>query len=227
MKYRLGEDQHAVVLTPTDAPATASVIWLHGLGADGHDFVPIVPELRLPAAVHARFIFPHAPVRTVSINQGARMRAWYDIKALSLGALEDADGIRASAAIVHKYLRLEREAGIAANRIVIAGFSQGGAMALHSGLRSAEPLAGILALSAYLPLRERVAAEASEANRAAPIMMCHGRQDPVVTIQLGEMSRDALLQQQYLVLWHDYPMQHEVCAAEIHDISVWLSERLG
>jgi len=220
------EDQDAVILTPATAP-TASVIWLHGLGADGHDFVPIVPDLQLPAALGVRFVFPHAPKRAVSLNQGMQMRAWYDIKALSMGAIEDAEGIADSAARVDGYLRRERACGIAANRIVIAGFSQGGAMALHTGLRCTQTLAGILALSCYLPLRDRLAAEATDANRQTPILMCHGRHDSVLTIQIGRLSRDALLQQGFAVEWKEYDMQHQVCAAEIADIAQWLQRLLA
>ena len=226
MTYRLREDEDAVLLTPSTGAATASVIWLHGLGADGHDFVPIVPDLRLPAALGVRFVFPHAPVRAVSLNQGLQMRAWYDIKVLSVDSSEDADGIADSAARVDEYLRRERSQGIAANRIVLAGFSQGGAMALHSGLRWAEPLAGILALSTYLPLRHLLAAEASAANHKTPILMCHGRNDPVVAVQYGQLSRDTLRQQGYAVQWKEYAMQHEVCATEIDDIAAWLMQVL-
>jgi phospholipase/carboxylesterase len=227
MSYRMQEDQDAVILTPVAVPTTASVIWLHGLGADGHDFVPIVPDLRLPADLGVRFVFPHAPKRAVSLNQGMHMRAWYDIKALSIGAIEDAAGITDSAARVDGYLQRERASGIAVNRIVIAGFSQGGAMALHSGLRCTQTLAGILALSCYLPLRDRLALEATEANHQTPILMCHGRHDPVLTIQIGRLSRDALLQQGFAVEWKEYDMQHQVCAAEIADIAQWFQRLLA
>jgi phospholipase/carboxylesterase len=227
MSYRLSEDDEAVLLSPSTGTATASVIWLHGLGADGHDFVPIVPDLRLPPALAVRFVFPHAPVRAVSLNHGLAMRAWYDIKVLSIDSAEDADGIADSATRIGSYLQRERALGIASNRIVIAGFSQGGAMALHSGLRCEESLAGILALSAYLPLRQRLVTQASEANHSTPILMCHGRQDPVVAVQYGMLSRDALLQQGYDVQWKEYAMQHEVCAQELADIAAWLRQRLG
>jgi phospholipase/carboxylesterase len=227
MKYRTREDDDAVILTPVSASPTASVIWLHGLGADGHDFVPLVPELRLPPALAVRFVLPHAPVRAVSLNYGLQMRAWYDIKAISADAIEDATGIADSAARLDEYLQRERAQAIPANRIVLAGFSQGGAMALYSGLRCAETLAGVLALSAYLPLRERLVAQASAANRKTPILMCHGRQDSVVTIQIGRLSRDALLREGYAVQWNEYAMQHEVCATEIDDIAIWLTRLLG
>jgi phospholipase/carboxylesterase len=227
MSYRLSEDEDAVLLAPSSASASASVIWLHGLGADGHDFVPIVPDLRLPPTLAVRFVFPHAPVRPVSLNHGAAMRAWYDIKVLSSDSAEDADGIADSATRIDGYLRRERALGIAANRIVIAGFSQGGALALYCGLRSEQTLAGILALSTYLPLRQRLAAEASAANRNTSILMCHGRQDPVVPLQYAMLSRDALMQEGYAVQWQEYPMQHEVCAQELADIAAWLRQRLA
>jgi phospholipase/carboxylesterase len=222
MSYRLSEDEDTVLLTPSTGTPTASVIWLHGLGADGNDFVPIVPDLRLPPALGVRFVFPHAPVRAVTLNQGLQMRAWYDIKVLSIDSSEDADGIADSAVRIAEYVRQERTQGIAANRIVIAGFSQGGAMALHCALRWDESLAGVLALSAYLPLRHRLAAEASAANHKTPILMCHGRNDPVVAVQYARLSRDTLLQRGYTVQWKEYDMQHAVCAGEIDDIAAWL-----
>jgi phospholipase/carboxylesterase len=227
MKYDTREEQGAVLVTPVAVAATASVIWLHGLGADGHDFAPLVPHLELPATLGVRFVLPHAPVRAVSLNQGLRMRAWYDIKALSAGAIEDAAGIAESATRLQDYVQREREQGIPARRIVLAGFSQGGAMALHSALRYTESLAGVLALSAYLPLRESLATQASEANRNIPILMCHGRQDPVVSVQIGQASRDALLRAGYVVQWNEYDMRHEVCPAEIADIAAWLQRVLA
>ena len=220
MSHRLEESTDDVVLAPA-ATAAASVIWLHGLGADGHDFVPIVPELRLPENLTVRFVFPHAPLRPVTINNGMRMRAWYDIKALSAVGPEDEAGIRDSAAILDRYVQREREAGIAAKRIVVAGFSQGGAIALHAGLRYPERLAGILALSTYLPLRASFAAEAAPANRDLPILMCHGRFDPMLPMQLGLASRDFLRSAGHAVEWKEYPMQHQVCLEEIQDIAHW------
>jgi phospholipase/carboxylesterase len=220
------ESADAVVLAPASA-ATASVIWLHGLGADGNDFVPIVPELRLPADLALRFVFPHAPVRPVTINNGMRMRAWYDILDFTPGGPQDETGIRDSAAILGRFIQRERDAGIAANRIVVAGFSQGGAIALHAALRHAERLAGVLALSTYLPLRTSLAAEASPANRDLPILMCHGQFDPVLPHKLGSSSRDLLISQGYAVEWKEYPMQHQVCMEEIQDISAWLQARFG
>ena len=226
MIQRAQESLDAVVLAPATA-ATAAVIWLHGLGADGNDFVPIVPELRLPAGMAVRFVFPHAPVRPVTINNGMRMRAWYDILDLTPGGPQDDAGIRDSAAILAGFIQRERDSGIDANRIVVAGFSQGGAIALHEALRHPERLAGVMALSTYLPLRTTLAAEASKANRDIPILMCHGSFDPVLPLQLGSSSRDLLRAEGYVVDWKEYPMQHQVCLEEIHDISAWLRARLG
>lgn len=222
MRYLQQETDEAVVLQPGSGIAPiGSVIWLHGLGADGHDFVPIVPELRLPEDCVPRFVFPHAPVRAVTINNGMRMRAWYDILGFSQSAAEDAAGIQASSALADRYIRQEREAGIPANRIVLAGFSQGGAIALHAGLRQSDALAGVLALSTYLPLRATLPG-APESARDTPILMCHGRFDPILPIVMGELSRDLLMRCGYRVEWRDYPMQHQVCAEEIADIAAWL-----
>jgi len=224
MTHRLEESADAVVLAPA-TEAAASVIWLHGLGADGHDFVPIVPELGLPASPAIRFIFPHAPVRPVTLNMGMRMRAWYDIKTLTAEGRADEEGIRASVALTERYIAAERATGVASERIVLAGFSQGGAIALHAGLRHAEPLAGIIGLSTYLPLQGTLAGELSEANRATPILMCHGIYDPVLPAQLGAMAREWLRGLGYAVEWHEYPMQHQVCLPEIQVIGRWLRDR--
>ena len=210
----------------TAASPDAAVIWLHGLGADGHDFEPVVPELRLPAELGVRFVFPHAPVRPVTLNMGMRMRAWYDIYQLG-GGREDAEGIQASQALTEGLIARERSRGIAPDRIVLAGFSQGGAIALHTGLRHADRLAGILALSTYLPLSGMLPAEASPANRAAPIFMAHGRFDDVIPIGRARQSRALLEQQGYPVAWHEYSMPHSVCGEEIGDISGWLLSRLA
>ena len=227
MRYTQQESTTAVRLQPATTDAvSASVIWLHGLGADGHDFVPIVPELRLPDTLPVRFIFPHAPHRPVTLNNGYVMRAWYDIKALALRAEEDVAGIRASEMLVCDLIQAEVAAGIKASRIVIAGFSQGGAIALQTALRYPQRLAGVLPLSTYLPLRDSLAAEASAANADIPILMCHGRQDTVVPVQLGERSRDALLTQGYAVDFRYYDMPHSVCAEEIRDIGLWLTNLL-
>ena len=224
MSHRIEESTDAVVLAPA-APASASVIWLHGLGADGHDFVPIVPELQLPAETAIRFVFPHAPVRPVTLNMGMRMRAWYDIRTLTAEGRTDETGLREAMARAGTFIAREREAGIAAERIVLAGFSQGGAVALHAGLRHPERLAGLLGLSCYLPLGDTLATERSQANRATPILMCHGRFDPVLPIELGAMARDALIALGYAVDWKEYPMQHQVCVPEIQAIAVWLRTR--
>jgi phospholipase/carboxylesterase len=225
MSYRLHDTGREVLLEPA-GKALASVIWLHGLGADGHDFVPIVPELRLPRESAVRFVFPHAPLRPVTINNGMRMRAWYDVGALSAVGPQDEAGIRASAAAVESWIAREVERGVPPGKTVIAGFSQGGAIALHAGLRHAERLAGILALSTYLPLHDHLASEAAPANRDVPILMCHGREDPVLPMSLGTTSRDWLRGLGYAVKWKEYRMQHQVCAEEIGDISDWLEARL-
>ena len=196
----------------------AAVIWLHGLGADGHDFEPIVPELELEQAV--RFVFPHAPMRPVTINNGMRMRAWYDIFQFG-GGPEDEAGIRASQKIVETLIGAEK-----GKKIVLAGFSQGGAIVLQAALRHAKALAGVLALSTYLPLAAKVQAEASSANRAIPIFMAHGQYDEIIPLDRAEASRDALQRLGYAVEWHSYPMPHSVCAPEIADISRFLNRVL-
>jgi phospholipase/carboxylesterase len=226
MAYSTQESADAVVLNP-GTPATSAVIWLHGLGADGFDFVPIVNELHLPASLSARFIFPHATPRPVTINNGFVMRAWYDITGFGPNRTEDDAGIRESDGVVRKYIEQQIAQGIAARRIVLAGFSQGGAIAFQTGLRYPERLAGIMALSTYLPLRGSVASEASAANRDVPILMCHGTHDGVVPPQLGESSRDILLNLGYRIDWRSYPMAHQVCLEEVMDVSKWLQERLA
>ena len=225
MTHRQQETADAVVLAPA-APASASVIWLHGLGADGNDFVPIVPELKLPAAPGIRFVFPHAPMRPVTLNMGMRMRAWYDIKTLTAEGRADEAGIRESVAALGALIAAERALGIASERIVVAGFSQGAALALHGALRHPEPLGGILALSCYLPLQALLAGELAEANRATPILMCHGQYDPVLPPALGIAACNWLRAAGYRVEWKEYPMQHQVCGPEIQDISAWLRCRV-
>ncbi len=199
----------------------AAVLWLHGLGADGHDFEPVVPELRLPRELRVRFVFPHAPVRPVTLNMGMRMRAWYDIVQLG-GGREDEAGIRDSQAQLEALVARERARGVAAARIVLAGFSQGGAIALHTGLHHGERLAGILALSTYLPLAGTLAAEASAANRDVPLFMAHGNYDDIIPIERARQSRRALEALGTRVEWHEYPMPHSVCGEEIADIAAWL-----
>ncbi len=198
----------------------AAVIWLHGLGADGHDFEPIVPELRLASAV--RFVFPHAPVRPVTINAGMRMRAWYDIFQLG-GGPEDEAGIRASQRLVEELIARETARGIPPGKIVLAGFSQGGAIVLQTALRQRERLAGVLALSTYLPLAGKLEQEASPANRDLPIFMAHGLCDEIIPIDRAQASRRRLEAAGYAVEWHEYPMPHSVCPPEIGDIAAFLT----
>ena len=197
------------------------MIWLHGLGADGHDFEPLVPMLGLPRRRAVRFVFPHAPERPVTINAGMRMRAWYDIAQLG-GGVEDSAGIRASQAQIEGLVARERARGIEPRRIVLAGFSQGGAIALHTGLRHAERLAGILALSTYLPLPGTLEAERSAANAGVPIFMAHGLHDEMIGIERALSSRDALEALGYALAWHEYPMAHAVCEEEVAAIAGWL-----
>ena len=209
-----------------DSPA-ATLIVLHGLGADGNDFVPICEELDLSALGAVRFVFPHAPVMPVTLNGGMRMRAWYDILGTDLARREDEPGLRRAQAEVEALIAREESRGIAPERVVLAGFSQGCAMALLTGLRHAKRLGGIAALSGYLPLAATTAAERHAANAATPIFMAHGRHDPVVPIERGAASRDALLALGYGVEWHEYPMPHSVCAEEVSDLNAWLLRVLG
>jgi phospholipase/carboxylesterase len=205
---------------------THSVIWLHGLGADGNDFAPIVPELVAPQWPALRFVFPHAPVQPVTINGGVPMRAWYDIFGFNAAAAHDAAGIRRSIDAVEALIAREHERGVPSARIVLAGFSQGGAIALAAGLRHAEPLAGIVALSTYLPIADTLAAERHPANARVPIFWGHGTTDPIVALQRGVDSRTLLEALGYTVDWHTYPMPHSVCAQEIADLRNWLGPRL-
>ena len=207
--------------TATRPDPDAAVIWLHGLGADGSDFEPIVPALELPARLAVRFVFPHAPVRAVTINMGMRMRAWYDVIQLG-GGEEDAAGIRASQALLEGLIGRERARGIAARRIVLAGFSQGGAIALQTGLRHGERLAGIMALSTWLPLAGTLAAERHAANADIPVFMAHGTMDEMIVLERAERSRNRLVELGYAPEWHEYPMGHAVCPEEITAIGAWL-----
>lgn len=220
------ETPDSVILQP-NAPQTATVIWLHGLGADGHDFVPIVPELGLGKEHGIKFVFPHAAIRPVTINNGYSMRAWYDILSLTRMEKQDVAGTQASAARIAGLLDAERAAGIASERLILAGFSQGCAMALYTGLRYPQRLGGLLALSGYLPLHESLATEASAANKDVPILMCHGQYDPVLPLVLGKSSAEILGAAGYRVDWHEYPMQHQVCPEEIDDIGAFLRARLA
>jgi phospholipase/carboxylesterase len=206
---------------------THAVIWLHGLGADGNDFAPIVGELVDRQWPPLRFVFPHAPVRAVTVNNGMRMRAWYDIKGVRIEDKQDEAGIRESIGELDALIARESERGIEPQRVLLAGFSQGGAIALAGGVRHARRLAGIVALSTYLPLQEKTAAERSVANVATPIFMAHGSGDPVVPQALGSASRDALVALGPAVSWHSYPMAHQVCAQEVADLRAWIGARLA
>lgn len=206
----------------TGSAPHAAVIWMHGLGADGHDFEPVVPELDLPSSPAVRFVFPHAPRQPVTINGGYVMRAWYDVFDDRGVRREDEAGVRASQGRIEVLIARERERGILASRIVLAGFSQGGAMALHTGVRHREQLGGIIALSCFLPLAATVAAEASPLNRAVPIFMAHGTHDPLIPVARGQEACSLLRTTGYRVAWHEYPMPHSVCAEEIGDIAAWL-----
>ncbi len=208
-----------VEVAPTADPEI-SVIWLHGLGADGHDFEPIVAELDLDVPV--RFVFPHAPVRPVTVNGGLRMRAWYDILGWGQQAPEDAGGIRASAAAIERLVGREVARGLDPARVALAGFSQGGAIALHTALRATRRLAGVVALSTYLPLGPTLAAERTAANAEIPILMAHGTADPVIPIGYAEASKQTLERLGYTVEWHSYSMEHAVCGPEIVAIRAWL-----
>ncbi len=213
-----------VEISTGDSPEFA-IIWLHGLGADGHDFEPIVPELNLPFPV--RFVFPHAPVRPITVNGGMEMRGWYDILGFGMNVRQDAAGVRASAMAVTRLIDREIGRGLKASQVVLAGFSQGGAVALHTALREPRSLAGVLALSTYLPLEESLAAERSAANAEVPIFMAHGSADPLLPLSLAERSRRALEGLGYAVDWQVYAMAHSVCAEEIAAITAWLARRVG
>jgi len=213
-------------IDPAGEPS-AVVIWLHGLGADGHDFEPIVPELRLPGDLPVRFVFPHAPQRPVTINYGMVMRAWYDILDMDVARRIDLKNFLDSAARLKDLIARELQAGIPSERIVLAGFSQGGAVALHTGLRYEKPLAGILALSTYLPTVERLEEERSPANAETPVFMAHGRYDPMIPMDNATVAREALDSLGYKVEWHEYPIEHQVSMEEIRDIGDWLAKVLG
>ena len=221
----MAEALETVELETGPAPR-ASVVWMHGLGADGNDFVPVVPELGLEGRLSVRFVFPHAPMRPVSINRGYVMRAWYDIVEHGGGWREDAANVRESRELIEALLEREKARGVPAGQIVLAGFSQGGAMALYAGLRHAERLAGILALSSALPLADALAAEASPANRDVSLFMAHGTHDPTIPIARAIRSRDILTDLGYGVTWREYPMPHSVCPEEVNDISAWLADVL-
>ncbi|RZZ89262.1 alpha/beta hydrolase [Pseudoxanthomonas winnipegensis] len=211
----------------TGPQPTWSVLWLHGLGADGNDFAPIVPELVRPGWPALRFVFPHAPVRPVTINNGLRMRAWYDIAGVDFATRADAAGVEQSIGQVEALLAREGERGIAPSNVLLAGFSQGGAITLAAGVRRRVPLAGLIALSTYLPGADQLADFASEAAKAQPIFMGHGTSDPVVLPAFGQRSAQALKAAGFQVDWHDYPMAHSVSAEEVRDLGDWMSRRFA
>ena len=219
-------DEPLVIETGVHAP-DAAVIWLHGLGADGHDFEPIVPELRLDPGINIRFVFPHAPMMPVTINQGFVMRAWFDVRTADIGAEVDAKGIRASAKLVNELIDTEIDNGIAPERIVLAGFSQGGAIVLQAGLRYQKRLGGIIAMSTFLPLADSLESEKSDANAATPIFLAHGSEDPVVPVDLAYRAQKELEREGYEVEWHEYKgMAHSVSEQEIFHLAEWLEQRL-
>lgn len=216
-------DLEFIEIDPATDPAY-SVIWLHGLGADGHDFEAIVPELKMPDSVPIRYIFPHAPMRPITVNMGMVMRGWYDIVDQDLSYDVDYKGIEASAALLTHLIQAEMDAGMPSERILLAGFSQGGVIVLHAGLRFTAPLAGILALSTYCPTLTALESAQGAANQRTPIMLAHGRHDPLIPVTLGQMARDGLVDLNYDVQWYDYPIQHEVCLEEIQQIRGWMLE---
>lgn len=207
--------------------AMGSVIWLHGLGADGYDFSDIIQQLNLPQNLHLRFIFPHAPLRPITINAQMRMRAWYDIYSLEYLSHEDEIGITRTQKLIHELIEQEIAEGIPSKNIILAGFSQGGAISLYAGLRYSKLLGGILALSTYLPLADKFPEEASKANQDVPIFMAHGDTDPVLPFILGYQTFQYLKQLNYLIEWHDYPMGHQVSFEEIKTIGEWLTNRFS
>jgi len=225
----MSDDKPIILQTGPDdsSDADAAVIWLHGLGADGSDFVPIVSELILPAGLNIRFVFPHAPVRPITINQGYRMRGWYDITSLDIANRDDEAGIIESSNVLTRLCDEQLAQGIAAEHIIVAGFSQGGAIALYTGLRYPSALGGIMALSTYLPMQHRLQLEATAANRDTPVFMAHGQHDDVVALQFGQQTCTLLQQQGYRLQWQDYAMAHSVCMEEISDISDWLGSVLA
>ena len=223
--YEAGTGPDAVEISTGPNP-TAAVIWLHGLGADGHDFEPVVPQLTWPGAPGIRFIFPHAPVRPVTLNNGMAMRAWYDIVSLTGNRDQDQKGIADSVNDTAALVRRERERGIDADRIVVAGFSQGGAIALQLAVRYPEKLAGLIALSTYMLLDHRLENDRHEANKDLPLFVGHGRSDPMVPFMLGEQLAERMRSLGHPVEWHSYPMLHAVCPEEIADLSAWLRTTL-
>jgi phospholipase/carboxylesterase len=206
--------------------ARAAVIWLHGLGDSGNGFAPIVPDLKISEALAVRFIFPHAPIRPVTVNNGMKMRAWYDIVSMDFNNRADSEGVKESATLVQQLIETEIANGIPANKIVLAGFSQGGVIALHLGTRIEHTLAGIMSLSSYMSEPEKLANEAHQANKNTPLFVGHGQQDDVVPMFMGHSASQVLSANHYQVEWHEYQMQHNVCMQELNDISSWLHKVL-
>jgi len=219
----MNAEQLSTIEIQPEAAHKYSVIWLHGLGADGHDFESLIPELHLTAATNTHFIFPNAPVQPVTINGGMSMRSWYDILEMSLERKVDIDGIYQSASLIEPLIRQEIDKGIASTNILLAGFSQGGVIALHAGLRHPHKLAGIVALSTYLPTIDRLQTERSAANKDTPIFMAHGIIDPIVAVESGKAAFDKLKSMDYNIEWHDYLMEHRLCVEEIEHISVFMN----
>jgi len=217
-----------IILETGSGSIDSCIIWLHGLGADGHDFESIVPQLNLPDSLNIRFVFPHAPERAVTINQGYVMRAWYDIVAMDIAAEQDEQGIRQSEVLCRDLIQQQLDSGLRSERIILAGFSQGGAIILHTGLRYTKPLAGLMALSTYLPVSTTLDTEKSAENQLIDIFSAHGSDDPVIPVSFAQKSHFVLTQQGYKPEWHEYEgMQHSVCFEEIADISQWIIQRLG
>ncbi len=223
----MADEKPIILQTGAAGAADAAVIWLHGLGADGNDFVPVVTALELPDTLNIRFIFPHAPQRPITINQGYRMRGWYDVTSLDIANQDDEPGIIESSQSLLHLSEQQQAQGIAAERIIFAGFSQGGAVALYAGLRSSRTLGGIIALSTYLPMQHRLAQEAAAANRQTPIFMAHGLYDEVVALRFGVQTRSLLQQHGYPMQWQEYAMGHSVCPEEVSHISTWLADVLN
>lgn len=221
----MNDSLETIEINPAEE-ADAVVIWLHGLGADGHDFEPIVPELALPKSARVRFVFPHAPMRPITINGGYVMRAWYDMAQDDIGAQQDAEGIRVSQQQLEALIETEMTSGIPAERIILAGFSQGGAIILHTGLRYPARLGGLMVLSSYVPLAETLEAERHAENQQTPIFMAHGRQDEIIPHNFAEQSRDQLIELGYQLEWNSYSMPHGVLPEEIEDIGWWLRKVL-
>lgn len=224
--YSLADLDKSIVVEPKDR-AQSAVIWLHGLGADGNDFVGILPQLNLPAEHRIRFVFPHAPVQPVTVNGGMAMRSWYDIYSMTIAEKMDIAGINQSAAVLRELIQQQLDSGIPADRIIVAGFSQGGLVALHAGLYYPQPLAGIMALSTYYPTACLEDAKQNEGVfQSPPILMAHGLYDQVIPLAVAQKARVLLTEHGQQVEWHEYPMEHQVCMPQIEAISAWLQARL-